>query len=175
MDVLLQTFLDRLENAATIEQLRDAMTAMAAGFGLHAFAYIARPDLPGGKPLLITNYAESWATHYSVRQYHRLDPIVLRAWQYPGSFEWGQELARATSAMVKAFFSEAACFGIRYGYTIPIRCWRGTTAALTFAGDRCRATYRNSIRESAGALHAMACEFHARVRETFPSNIYYLT
>jgi hypothetical protein len=56
MDILFQSFLDSLENAATIPQLRDAMSAMAAGFGLPAFAYIAPPDTPGAKPVLITNY-----------------------------------------------------------------------------------------------------------------------
>ena len=165
MDILFQSFLDSLENAATIPQLRDAMAAMAAGFGLHAFAYIARPDSPGARPLLITNYPPGWAAHYSIRGYHTCDPIVLRAWAYRDPFEWGPELARAASGLVRAFFDEAACFGIRYGYTIPIRCWRGRTAALTFATDRFRTAYRNSVRQSSQALQAIAHQFHAHVRE----------
>jgi LuxR family transcriptional activator of conjugal transfer of Ti plasmids len=165
MDVVLQAFLDRLENAVTIAQLRDAMAAMAASFGLHAFAYIGRPHIPDGKPLLITNYAEGWSTHYAVRQYHRFDPVVLRAWQYPEPFEWGQELGRTATGLVRAFFDEAACFGIRYGYTIPIRCWRGRTGALTVAADRFQAAYSRSIRESSQALQSIAHLFHAKMRE----------
>ncbi len=173
MDILFQSFFDSLENAATIPQLHDAMSAVAAGFGLHAFAYIARPDRPGGKPLLITNYPVGWAAHYSVRGYHTCDPIVLRAWAYRDPFEWGPELARAASGLVRAFFDEAACFGIRYGYTIPIRCWRGRTASLTFATDRFRTAYRNSVRQSSQALQAITHQFHARVRENL--RVYQLT
>lgn len=167
MDHLLKTFFDRLENAATIPQFRDAMAEMAAGFDLQAFAYIAAP-VGAERPLLITNYAEGWAKHYFARQYQLCDPIVLRAWRYPGPFEWGPDLARSSaSILVRSFFDEAACFGIRYGYTIPIRCWRGRTAALTFSTDRFRGTYRNSIRKSAYALYALALQFHASVRERF--------
>jgi len=56
MDHLLKTFFDRLENAAPFSNFRDAMAAMAAGFDLPAFAYIA-----------------------FAKQYQLCAPIILRA------------------------------------------------------------------------------------------------
>lgn len=165
MDVLFQSFIDSLENAATVGQFSEALAAMAAGFGLHTFAYLCAAGAPNGKPLLISNYAEGWASHYFARRYFGSDPVILRAWQTREPFEWGPDFSRGASLVVRNFFDEAACFGIRYGYTIPIRCWRGRSAALTFASDRFRSPYRTAIRQNTCALQAIACQFHARVRE----------
>jgi len=62
------------------------------------------------------------------------------------------------------FFDEAAGFGIRCGFTIPIHDGRGPVAAVTFAADERHPAFRRSVEAHATALQLMALYFHAHAR-----------
>ena len=161
---VLQGYLDNLDNAGNSDQLREAMTALASAMGLHSYAYLATPTVRAKKPRLISTYAEAWTTYYLNRRYETSDPVILRARREFEPFDWGPDLAKAGDSIdTRVFFEEAADFGIRYGFTIPIHHWRGGRAAVTFAADRRSADYRKSIRHNARALQLIAYHFHAHV------------
>ncbi|HEY5238567.1 MAG TPA: LuxR family transcriptional regulator [Rhizomicrobium sp.] len=164
MHRVLQGYLDNLDNAGNHNQLRDAMTAMASGMGLHSYAYLSTPTTPSKKPRLISTYAEAWTTYYLDRRYETSDPVILRAYREFEPFDWGPDLADTRDCRAtRDFFEEAANFGVRYGFTIPIHHWRGGHAAVTFAAGRRSADYRKSIRHNARALQLIAYHFHAHV------------
>lgn len=161
---VLQGYLDTLQHAADSQQLRGAMAAIAAEFDLRSFAYLAMPTALNKKPRLISTYAEDWTTHYLARRYENADPVILRALRDNEPFDWGPDLAVASNN-TRNFFNEAADFGIRYGFTIPIPHWKGRMAAVTFATDRRRPEYRACIRHNARTLQLIAYQFHASVCE----------
>jgi DNA-binding CsgD family transcriptional regulator len=158
-----QGYLDNLDNAGNNDQLRDAMTVMASGVGLHSYAYLAAPTAPTRKTRLISTYAEAWTSYYLDRRYETSDPVIVRARREFEPFDWGPDLVTRACRATRDFFEEAASFGVRYGFTIPIHHWRGGQAAVTFAADRRSADYRKSIRHNARVLQLIAYHFHAPV------------
>jgi DNA-binding CsgD family transcriptional regulator len=64
----------------------------------------------------------------------------------------------------RELYEEAAQFGIRNGFTIPIHDNQGLVAAVTFAADERRPQFDRSIKEHARVLQFMAIYFHAHAR-----------
>ncbi len=83
MECVLQAFLDDLEGAGNIQQLRDTLTALTLGLGLKSYAYLALSNSPYRRPRLISNYDMRWTGHYLDQGYHKSDPIILRALRGP--------------------------------------------------------------------------------------------
>ncbi|WP_245288250.1 autoinducer binding domain-containing protein [Bradyrhizobium sp. Ec3.3] len=63
-------------------------------------------------------------------------------------------------------FEEAASFGIRCGFTIPIHDKTGPIAAVSFATDGRRNDLERSTRRYATVLRVIAMYFHAHARPT---------
>jgi LuxR family transcriptional activator of conjugal transfer of Ti plasmids len=168
MHRLFQTFVDRLSNAPDSEALRDAMANAAAALDLSCFAYLTIPHHPRANPKLISNYPSAWTTHYLEHHYERLDPVIAQALSHPEPFEWG--IGFGPSGPQRELFEEAAKFGIRYGFTIPIHDGTGLVAAVTFAADQRRPRFERSIIEHARVLQLMAMYFHANARHRIASD-----
>jgi DNA-binding CsgD family transcriptional regulator len=167
MEYVLQAFLDDIELAGNILQLRNVLTAVAVGLGLGSYAYMALASSPSKRPRLISSYDTRWTGHYLTKHYEQRDPVILRSLRDPKSFEWGPDTAwSGRSAWVRDFFCEAASFGIHAGLTIPMGRWRGGRAALTFAAD-CRSEVLAAIRHCAGELRMIAYSFHKQARNLF--------
>jgi LuxR family transcriptional activator of conjugal transfer of Ti plasmids len=165
MHRVFQTFVDHLSNAPDSEALRDAMANAAAALDLSCFAYLTIPGQPSVTPKLISNYPSAWTTHYLESHYERLDPVIAQALSHPEPFEWGLGVRPAApSEPQRELFEEAAKFGIRYGFTVPIHNHRGPVAAVTFAADERRPRFERSITEHARVLQLMAMYFHAHAR-----------
>ncbi len=163
MDRILKAYLDSIQSAGNVDQLRDALTAIAASLGLHNVAYLAltRTDAP----LLISNYNPGWTAHYVARGYHLFDPVIRKSFRCAHAFGWGPDFVRPDSPpAVRRFFYEAADFGISYGHTFPSGQWRSCQAAMTFATDRRRREYQSCIRQHAEALQIISLIFHAEVQ-----------
>jgi LuxR family transcriptional activator of conjugal transfer of Ti plasmids len=143
----------------------DAMSEAAAALDLSCFAYMSMPHQAGGVPQLISNYPPAWTTHYLRSHYERFDPVIVQALRNPEPFEWGFEVGlSAPSEPQRELFEEAAKFGIRCGFTVPIHDRRGPLAAVTFAADERRPQFERLICEHARVLQLMAMYFHAHAR-----------
>jgi LuxR family transcriptional regulator, activator of conjugal transfer of Ti plasmids len=165
MHRLFQNFVDDLSNALHPEDLRDAMAEAAAALDLSCFAYLCAPDRPGDVPQLISNYPSAWTNHYLHNNFERFDPVVIHALRHPEPFEWGLGVESfAPSDAQLELFEEAAKFGIRCGFTVPIHDKRGPIAAVTFAADERRPRFERTISEHARVLQLMAVYFHAHAR-----------
>src|SRR6185437_3269535 len=163
MDRILKAYLDRIQGAGNVDQLRDGLVEIAAGLGLHSFAYLALCRT--GKPLLISNYDTGWTSHYVKQDYHLFDPVIRKSLRCLSPFGWGPDFVRPDSpAFIRRFFYEAADFGIRYGYTFPSGQWRNGLAAMTFATDRRRRDYESCIRRHGEVLQLISFLFHAEVQ-----------
>ncbi|MET4236057.1 LuxR family transcriptional activator of conjugal transfer of Ti plasmids [Bradyrhizobium sp. LA6.10] len=166
-----QKFVDRLTESTDRDAAQESMADMAATLNLSCFAYLALPHEPGGAPKLISTYPPSWTAHYLRRQYASLDPVVSQAIRDTEPFRWGLGLGpRVRSESERELFEEAARFGIRCGFTIPIHDNKGEIAAVTFATDERRIDFERSIRKHAKVLQVMAMYFHAHARRTLGSD-----
>jgi DNA-binding CsgD family transcriptional regulator len=165
MHRIFQTFIDRLSSAQGPEALRDAMAEAAAALDLSCFAYLSVPDRPRSAARLVSNYPPAWTEHYLQSRYERFDPVVIQALGDPEPFEWGLEMGSfQQSEAERELFAEAAKFGIRYGFTIPIHDNLGPTAAVTFAADERRPQFERCINHHKRVLQLMAMYFHAHAR-----------
>jgi LuxR family transcriptional regulator, activator of conjugal transfer of Ti plasmids len=170
MHRIFQNFIDRLSSASNSDALRDAMSQAAAGLDLSCFAYLSMPNKAGNQATLISNYPTAWTTRYLRKHYERFDPVIIQALGQPEPFEWGLGVGPSVSTKSRELFEEAAKFGIRYGFTVPIHNDSGPVAAVTFAADERRPQFERTIREHARALQLMAMYFHASAQRNTASH-----
>lgn len=165
MHRVFQAFTERLADSVDAASLRSAMTEAATALDLPAFAYLTVPGPSDAKPGLISTYPPEWTTHYLSSRYERIDPVVAQARTSLEPFEWGPSVGPIqVSRHQQQFFDEAAEFGIRYGFTIPIHNGHGQVAAVSFATDLRQPGFCRSIAEHGRVLQLMAMYFHAQAR-----------
>lgn len=170
MHRIFQNYIDHLTSAPDPETLRDAMAEAAAALDLPCFAYLSVPRRAGDLPRLVSNYPSAWTKSYLQQRYERFDPVILRALDHPEPFEWGLGVELHTlSNQERDLFEEAARFGIRCGFTIPIHDGRGPIAAVTFAADERQPRFDRTISEHGRVLQLMAMYFHAHARQKINS------
>lgn len=171
MHRVFQSFIDGLAASGDAESLRNVLADASSALDLSCFAYLSLPSRKGGAPELISTYPVKWTDHYLRQSYERLDPVIIEAVATPQPFEWGNEFSRERlSKSQQGFLEEAAEFGIRSGFTVPIHDPRGPIAAVTFAADEHRATFQRCIEQHRHVLQLMAMYFHAHARRRLTPN-----
>lgn len=171
MHSIFQTFIDGLAEGTDEPAFRAAMARAAATLDLSCFAYICLPHRRNDEARLISTYPLPWTAHYLSNHYERLDPVIRRALQVTEPFEWGNSIESGElSDAQRQLFEEAARFGIRYGFTIPIHDGRGPVAAVTFASDEQGPTFRRCVEAHRRVLQLMALYFHASARRKLRSD-----
>ena len=169
MHHIFQSFIDGLANSTDAASLRATIVAAATRLDLPCFAYLALPSRPRGAPQLISTYPPAWTAHYLKQHYERFDPVIGAALRATEPFEWGMGTALNGSSTQRQLFEEAATFGIRCGFTIPIHDSHGPVAAVTFAADVPHAAFRHAIEKQGRTLQLMAMYFHAHARRKLAS------
>lgn len=171
MHRIFQNFVEGLRESSDAVTLQTVMARAVAAFDLHAFAYLALPSAPSSQTRLISTYPTSWTTHYLRERYEHVDPVIKTALTRDDPFEWGRDVASIElSNPQQQLFDEASEFGIRHGFTIPLRCLAGPVAALTFATDQCRPAFQRSMKLNLQALQLMSIQFHNHVRRKLDRN-----
>jgi LuxR family transcriptional activator of conjugal transfer of Ti plasmids len=162
---IFQTLVDRLVEGKDSEDLGRSMAETTAALDLSCFAYLALPQSPNAAPLLISNYPAAWTSHYLQKNYERLDPVVAQVFRHTEPFYWGLGSGLMQNSNAEhELFEEAATFGIRCGFTIPIHDSNGAIAAITFAADQRHSSFEQSIDKNAHMLQLIAMSFHAHAR-----------
>jgi LuxR family transcriptional regulator, activator of conjugal transfer of Ti plasmids len=161
MHRVFQRFVDCVSESPDPDSLQAALHDVSCALDLGAFAYLLMPSRPGEAVRLISNYPCEWTEHYLARHYELLDPVIERAVSCTDPFEWGLELTAGTlPARIAGFFEEAAAFGLRHGFTIPIHGRNRAIAAITFATDMRSETFRRSIALNGAVLQLLSILFH---------------
>ncbi|MDI4231733.1 LuxR family transcriptional regulator [Bradyrhizobium sp. Arg237L] len=165
MHRVFREFIDAIVGAEDAEGFSNALAKTASALDLSCFAYLALKSEENRKPRLISTYPSRWTAHYLNKKYHTIDPVIREALQNPEPFRWGIDFRSQTSSMAqRQLFDEAAQFGIRFGFTVPIHDGHGPISALTFATDESRPQFERCIDSYARVLQLMALYFHAHVR-----------
>jgi LuxR family transcriptional regulator, activator of conjugal transfer of Ti plasmids len=165
MHRILQPFIDALIEGSDEQALRRAMETAASSIDLSFFAYLMLPSGPCQSARLISNYPAQWTSHYLQQHHERLDPVIRRVQYGTEPFEWGPDLNFSVlSPQQLELLADAAAFGIRYGYTVPIHDRHGRLAAVTFASPERGPVFRHCIEHNGPLLQLMAHCFHAHAR-----------
>lgn len=165
MHRIFQTFIDGLADSSDERALRAVMEAASSALDLSCFAYLTLPNTSGSAARLISNYPIQWTTHYLQSHYERLDPVIAQALDDPEPFEWGPGVSPPSLSLQQLeLLEDAAFFGIRYGFTIPVHDGHGTIAAVTYASQERGAVFQRCIERNGRVLQLMALYFHAHVR-----------
>jgi DNA-binding CsgD family transcriptional regulator len=173
MHHIFQRFADGLNDSRDPNDFRSTLEEAALALDLPCFAYARMPTQIDGAVSLIASYPSAWTDHYFECHYEALDPVILMAHQSVEPFVWGEEWnGPGLTERQKAFFEEAAAFGIRCGFTIPIRDGDGPIAAVTFASSEKRESFVRSITINRHVLQLMAISLHCHARrKLWPSNV----
>jgi DNA-binding CsgD family transcriptional regulator len=172
MHRVFQAFIDGLVEGADEAAFSAVMSRAAAALDLSCFAYLCLPHRRANKARLISTYPAPWTAHYLDKHYERLDPVIRQALRVTEPFEWGNGIAPAKlSSAQHQLFEEAASFGIRYGFTIPIHDGHGPVAAVTFASDERSQSFRRCVEGHRHVLQLMALYFHANARRRLRADL----
>ncbi len=160
MHRVFQAFIDGLAASGDTERLRTVLADAGAALDLSCFAYLSMPSRRGDAPELISNYPVEWTDHYLREHYERVDPVIVEALTATEPFEWGQEFTvKRLSKPQCALLDEAAQFGIRCGFTVPVHDSRGPVAAVTFAADERRPAFQRCIEQNRPCCSSWRCIF----------------
>lgn len=166
-------FIDGLEELEQAERVWDSLLAFTSQSGLPYGEII---DIPGPaetleEATLCVRYPEEWRRRYIRRNYIRKDPVILHLLRTSEPYTWTEvlEFPDYTKAQ-RRVRQEAAEFGLREGYVVPIVGLRTGTAIVQFAGAAADlGTHaRAELRLAAIYAHARIRALSATVRRTPP-------
>lgn len=112
--------------------VKSTLQRLTCEAGFRFFAYL---NLQAETQTAISTYPEEWQGRYFEKGYARLDPVVLNAKTRAEAFAWSNVATPRMSKERRAFYGEAAEFGIRSGISIPIKTGFGRMAMLTLASS----------------------------------------
>lgn len=117
-----QQFIERCEGAERTNQLMPAFARSLENLGFRHFACASHVDpLNADHDLMVLNYPPSWVACYSEQQFHRIDPVFLRAERSRSPFFWDDPAFRKSMDSRQRHMQRLASeFGIAKGYTVPI-------------------------------------------------------
>lgn len=165
MQRVFEEFVQRLFESVDEADFRKALADTAAAFDLPQFAYLSVPASGLAKPQLISNYPVDWTSRYLRNGYERIDPVIACARSAEHSFRWGRDRVSVENREWQGrLFDEAAEFGIRCGFTVPVPDRRGGTVAVTFAADEPNPPFARVAEQYGQALQLIASCFHLHVR-----------
>lgn len=160
-----QTFLESLSRSPDVNELRAAMEEIVAALDLNRFAYLYSPRGVLSEVKLISNYPTDWTSHYLENTYDRIDPVIGQVQRDAEPFEWGSgSWLNTLHGRESQLMDEAAVFGIRCGFTIPVHDSSSRFAALTFAVDQCPYRFHRRLEKHRDVLRLLAMMFHAEAR-----------
>lgn len=160
-----QNFVETLSCGPDVTALRTAMGEAAEAFGLNRFAYLLSPHESPADVRLISNYPSEWTEYYIANGYDRVDPVIARVQQSDEPFQWGSGLWSVSLVdREHQLMDEAATYGIRCGFTLPVSDGSSRFAAVTFAADQCPRKFRRCFEMHRQVLHLLAVMFHSEAR-----------
>ncbi len=167
MNRVLQSFIDQVCAANSESELASALTTAAGAVDMPKIAYLCISRRAMDSPLLITNYPRAWEHRYFNQGYQHIDPVVRQAFTDHIPFRWGpDDTLRGLSQRQLQFFAEAAEFGLRCGFTVPIHDDIGRIGAVTFASPEKPTVFQQGLRHNENLLHLMGIYFHVHARQT---------
>lgn len=169
-------YLHALGKAKNTADLIAAYKLYISKFGMDNFAYLNCSFEEDGAPICRHSYPDKWVDHYFDEKYYEIDPVLEIGRKANLPFTWGQSNKYRKSQ--QKFMSEAACFGIRHGLTVPSRTTGFKIAFITHASSEGEKEFSSTIKYHQSKLHVASAHFDAKfieLQNVHPDNVSSLT
>lgn len=174
-----QRLTERLEQSSATQQAVAALSSYLEAIDIPHYAYLGfQGHGPNQRePFKAGAYPRPWVEEYMGDRLYAMDPVVLSATQSTVPVVWsGADGAGADEESARGFFERASSFGVRSGYTIPIRSSIGGLATMTYASPESKERFAKILDGNRGELHLGAFYFHDTIeRLTAPARQTQLT
>ncbi|TCO73895.1 helix-turn-helix transcriptional regulator [Rhodovulum euryhalinum] len=128
MKDVLESFLDRLQQATTLEHLQLATEDLRDHYGVSHVVYHWVNSV--GERYGAGTYSTDWVDRYLECDYLRMDPVILGCFQRFHPVDWKQ--LDWTTRSARAFFADAVAHGLgNQGFSVPIHGPKGQFALFT--------------------------------------------
>ncbi|GEO12927.1 helix-turn-helix transcriptional regulator [Microvirga aerophila] len=155
-------FVEVCETLTSFEECMHAIRPIVADLGFSSFILTGLPLL--NRPLeplvLLDSWPGGWMERYSSQNYFEVDPVGQNVLATSSPFLWGDAPNQRDESLSRPMLGEAAEFGLRDGFCVPIHGATGWQSAFSFAHDR---KIDASPRELAAA-HLLALTVYGRLR-----------
>jgi LuxR family transcriptional activator of conjugal transfer of Ti plasmids len=125
--------IDVLDMPLTVRGMKIAFRQFCKRCGFDQYALA---NIWDGRLSVLSNYSQEWVDQYTSSDHLRVDPVVAIAKRGLHPFNWSTKEMTGQVSHVARFAKEALAFGIRSGFSVPIRVGFGGTTILTLASDR---------------------------------------
>lgn len=158
-DSVLETIVERLQGAQTLEDLQASTEAVRDHFGISHVVYHWVNSR--GERFGAGTYSQEWVDRYLEKDYLRMDPVIIGCLQRFDPVDWKQ-LDWSTRA-ARSFLQEAIEYGVgNQGYTIPVRGPAGQFALFTMSDHTDDETWAAFIARHQRDLILVAHEFNKK-------------
>ena len=125
-----------IESSRDVAEVGAATRQVAAALGFDHFLFGFRVPLSFTKPcqFILSGYPRAWRERYDQQSYLAIDPVLTRALGSVIPFAW-DELDKSDPAVAR-LFEEAAQFGLRHGFSVPVHGAHGEGGVLSLARER---------------------------------------
>jgi DNA-binding CsgD family transcriptional regulator len=122
-----------IEAAPDIPEIAAAARKFAHTLGFEHFIFGFRTPISLTHPtqFILSGYPRAWREHYDKNSYLAIDPVITRALGTILPFDW-EELDKS-DPRVAQLFREAAEYGLRYGFSVPVHGGHGEGGVLSLA------------------------------------------
>ena len=140
------------------QNLAEALRGIAFEIGVRHIAHVrfaSDKTCDACLPTAITTYSRAWQTHYFLKSYANVDPVIAHGQKALLPFDW-ESLARDDPA-VAAFFADALKHGVgQNGLSIPVRNGKGGQALISFSSDHERREWGGYKRRNMASLQKLS-------------------
>ncbi|ODN72570.1 autoinducer binding domain-containing protein [Methylobrevis pamukkalensis] len=155
--------IERIKSLGTADEIMAELQEVARSVGFDGFMMTGLPD-PGDRIdgyLMLRGWDPRWTEHYLARDFVQHDPVVARIRATSKPFMWDEAVTgQPLSGEASTVMHEAADFGLRAGFSVPIYSTSGFQAVISFAGGPV------DLREQhKGLLHLVGIYAHNQARE----------
>nr|AAF26601.1 PsyR [Pseudomonas amygdali pv. tabaci] len=133
--------------------------------GDFTYAYFSTPKTRNVKPVILSNYPDSWLKSYVASNYHLIDPIIKHAWHSITPFFW-REAECCSGRRTDDFLKRSAKYQLSSGATFTLHDASWLFAALSLCNARQQNDFDQRIREKAADIQMSLIRFHDRLIKT---------
>jgi LuxR family transcriptional regulator, quorum-sensing system regulator BjaR1 len=157
-DQLTVDVIANFEAASSKFELAEVLSASIARFGYHSYCITTAgaTDRKFVDKCLLVSWPDGWRDHYIERGYQQHDPVAARLRAAVDPFRWSD--VAIADGMSREVMSEAARFGMRMGYCIPVHGMNGYQAGISIAGDEV-----DDDRQACSAIEVIATYAYMRL------------
>jgi LuxR family quorum sensing-dependent transcriptional regulator len=155
-------FVEVCETLTSVEECMNTIEPIVADLGFSSFILTGLPlwNRPLEPLVLLDSWPSGWMKRYSSQNYFEVDPVGQNVLATTSPFLWNDAPNQRDESLSRPMLGEAAEFGLRDGFCVPIHGATGWQSAFSFAHD-CKIDA--GPRELAAA-HLLALTVYGRLR-----------